>query len=295
MVRRRYQKIIAACRQASLDGYRYIWIDTCCIEQEDEKDLKENIPKMYGFYQNSAVCYVYLSDVSSKRDFRNSQWFKRGWTLQELVAPRTVWFFDSHWQYLGDKDELKDDIFRKTTIPPDILSGKQSIRDIPIIDRMTWAMERKTTKKQDLAYCLQGLLDVRVEPVYTEFWLTSFNKLGRALLDKYPDLEGKLGISRAQLSDPDSDYSFRDHAWERLGNIRDEMLKQRLYTKLHKTKGTLPVNTRRAFTDTNPASIPLHPENMCHPSPSQRAESLSTYKRTGFIAINVALISMPTD
>ncbi|THU94417.1 HET-domain-containing protein [Dendrothele bispora CBS 962.96] len=221
-----YQKINAACQKALQDGYSYIWVDTCCIIQKDEKDLKENIPKMYGFYQNSAVCYVYLWDVVSKTQFRYSEWFKRGWTLQELVAPRTVKFFDSHWQYLGDKHGLREEIFRKTTIPPDILSGTQSVQDIAIVDRMTWALERKTTEKQDLAYCLQGLLGVTVVPNYQEFWLKSFNRLGRALLVKYPELEKELGVSDAQLSDPD--YSFRDCAWQRLMEIRDEMLMQRL-------------------------------------------------------------------
>ncbi|THU82246.1 HET-domain-containing protein, partial [Dendrothele bispora CBS 962.96] len=180
-----YQKIRTACQIASQDGYRYIWIDTCCIIQQDEMDLKENIPNMYGFYKNSGICYVYLPDVSSKKDVHRSRWFKRGWTLQELVAPRTVAFYDTDWQYLGDKGELREDISRKTTIPLDILSGTQSIQDIAIIDRMTWTLERKTTKRQDLVYCLQGLLGVTVEPNYREFWLESFNRLGRALLKKY--------------------------------------------------------------------------------------------------------------
>ncbi|THU76407.1 hypothetical protein K435DRAFT_832596 [Dendrothele bispora CBS 962.96] len=167
-----YRKIEAACRQAYEDGYDCLWIDTCCIKQEEEA-FQGNIPNMYGFYQNSDICYVYLSDVSFKKDFRNSQWFKRGWTLQELVAPRTVVFYDSHWQYIGDKDGLREEIYLKTTIPPDVLSGKQSIQDIAIIDRMTWVLERETTRKQDLAYCLQGLLGVRVELDYKEGdWLT---------------------------------------------------------------------------------------------------------------------------
>ncbi|THU83413.1 HET-domain-containing protein [Dendrothele bispora CBS 962.96] len=221
-----YQKIQTACQIASQDRYRYIWIDTCCIIQQDEIDLEENIPNMYGFYQNSGICYVYLPDVSSKKDFRRSRWFKRGWTLQELVAPRTVLFYDTHWRYLGEKRDLKEDISRKTTISPDILSGTQSIQNIAIIDRMTWALERKTTKRQDLAYCLQGLLGVTVKPNYREFWLESFNRLGRALLRRYPELEKELGVSDAQLSDPD--YSFRDCAWERLMVIRDNMLEQRL-------------------------------------------------------------------
>jgi hypothetical protein len=50
---------------------------------------------MFHWYQNAAKCYVYLSDVSTTWEsaFRASRWFKRGWTLQELLAPLLVEFF----------------------------------------------------------------------------------------------------------------------------------------------------------------------------------------------------------
>ncbi|KAH8710288.1 hypothetical protein GQ44DRAFT_714454, partial [Phaeosphaeriaceae sp. PMI808] len=54
---------------------------------------------MYRWYRNATKCYVFLSDVSVsaatetpqrsawKASFRASEWFTRGWTLQELIAP----------------------------------------------------------------------------------------------------------------------------------------------------------------------------------------------------------------
>jgi hypothetical protein len=55
---------------------------------------------MFRWYQRAAVCYVYLFDVLNSStaeqvelDFRNSRWFTRGWTLQELIAPLIVTFF----------------------------------------------------------------------------------------------------------------------------------------------------------------------------------------------------------
>jgi hypothetical protein len=50
---------------------------------------------MFRWYQKAAICYVYLSDVSTNchdqvdpsvqswhSAFRKSRWFTRGWTLQ---------------------------------------------------------------------------------------------------------------------------------------------------------------------------------------------------------------------
>ncbi|KAK7443560.1 hypothetical protein VKT23_015733 [Stygiomarasmius scandens] len=197
-----YRKIKAACRQARRDGIRYIWVDTCCIEQGNHDDVAANITSMYAFYQNAEVCYAYLADMGA--EFETSEWFERGWTLQELLAPRTVMFFNSKWQCVGDKHELRDDIQSETTIPPEVLSGKQSITDVDVLTRMSWAIGRNTTKEQDEAYCLQGLLGVSVEPDYEESLFSSFNRLGKALFEAQPELKGRLGIEEDLFSDSDS-------------------------------------------------------------------------------------------
>ncbi|THU91119.1 HET-domain-containing protein, partial [Dendrothele bispora CBS 962.96] len=198
-----YLKIEAACRQARHDGIRYLWVDTCCIKQGDPADVAENIMSMYAYYQNAEVCYAYLVDVKSRYRHdvfgilddhtpsgplgQGSEWFHRGWTLQELIAPRTVVFFNKDWQYLTDKHNMRDDIYQVTSIPPTILVGTQSIQDVDFLTRMSWSVSRNTTKKQDLAYCLQGLLGVVLEPDYNEPHTASFNRLGKALLDANPD------------------------------------------------------------------------------------------------------------
>ncbi|THV00638.1 HET-domain-containing protein [Dendrothele bispora CBS 962.96] len=170
-----YHKIKAACLRAREQNLRYIWIDTCCIKQSDDNDVAANITSMYGYYQNAEVCYVYLVDVTALQSdwptqLRDSQWLGRGWTLQELLAPKTVLFFDEYWQYIGDKHNLRGLIHHKTTIPQSVLSGEQSIQDINVLDRMSWATKRETTKLQDQAYCLQGLLGISIKPNYDEAW-----------------------------------------------------------------------------------------------------------------------------
>jgi hypothetical protein len=86
-----YDKVEKCCRKAAADGYRYAWIDTCCIDKRSSAELSEAINTMYKWYQNAEVCYVYLADVPSsgfdpspevENDaFWESRWFKRGWTL----------------------------------------------------------------------------------------------------------------------------------------------------------------------------------------------------------------------
>ncbi|KAK7443556.1 hypothetical protein VKT23_015729 [Stygiomarasmius scandens] len=202
-----YKKIQAACKQARRDGICYIWIDTCCIKQGNHDDVAANITSMYAYYQNAEVCYVYLVDVKGKWDIMSSKWFIRGWTLQELLAPRTVVFFNEDWQQIGGKHELRDDIHSLTTIPPTVISGEQSIQDVDVLTRMTWATRRSTTKLQDKAYCLQGLLGVTVEPNYGENVYISFNRLGKALFDAQPELKERLGINEDLFSNPGS-WSF---------------------------------------------------------------------------------------
>src|SRR5438034_1159473 len=106
-----YAKVENACCVAAADGFEYIWIDTCCIDQTSSAELSEAINSMYHWYQEAVVCYAYLADVPSETingltdhisaSFPKSRWFTRGWTLQELIAPSTVIFLDEQWQEIG--------------------------------------------------------------------------------------------------------------------------------------------------------------------------------------------------
>jgi len=226
-----YWKIKSACRQARNDGISYLWVDTCCIEQENHADVSMNITSMYAYYQNAEICYAYLADVRTKSDMFDrpnsygrlgTEWLWRGWTLQELLAPRSVVFFNKDWRRIGDKHELRDEIHRKTAIPKTVVSGEQSIRNVDVLTRMSWSVRRKTSKEQDEAYCLQGLVGVTVEPDYSEYRWTAFNRLGKALLNAQPKLKGRLGISDRVLRNPQS-YSFYRLLQDRLDSACHEV------------------------------------------------------------------------
>lgn len=77
-------------KQAAEDGIEYFWVDTCCIDKSSSNELGEAINSMFHWYQDAAICYVYLSDVSVRDSpessksiwadqFRDSRWFTRGW------------------------------------------------------------------------------------------------------------------------------------------------------------------------------------------------------------------------
>ena len=96
-----YAKITSCCALALSDGLQYVWIDTCCIDKTSSAELSEAINSMYRWYQDSEVCYAYMVDVrvdSEYENFRRSRWFKRGWTLQELLAPRSMNLYDQEWR-----------------------------------------------------------------------------------------------------------------------------------------------------------------------------------------------------
>ncbi|KFX89989.1 hypothetical protein O988_08390 [Pseudogymnoascus sp. VKM F-3808] len=170
-----FDKIQKSCGQAIKDGYSYVWVDTCCINKESSAELSEAINSMFRWYKASAVCYVFLSDVNSnapngeamKLEIGSSKWFTRGWTLQELIAPQFLVFYDRHWEFLGTKQTLSTLLSLQTHIDEAILHG-ESPSNRTIAQRMSWASHRVTTRVEDIAYCLLGIFDVYMPMLYGE-------------------------------------------------------------------------------------------------------------------------------
>jgi hypothetical protein len=167
-----YAKLKLCCDQAVKDGLHYAWVDTCCIDKTSSAELTEAINSMYRWYQNAAVCYVYLSDVQSSEvscdsSFEESAWFTRGWTLQELIAPANVEFYNCTWHILGTKESLKDAISEITGIGVAILEGADP-EGLSVAKRMSWASKRTTTRVEDIAYSLLGLFGVNMPMLYGE-------------------------------------------------------------------------------------------------------------------------------
>jgi len=159
------------CRR---NGYAWAWVDTCCIDKTSSAELSEAINSMYRWYQGR-VCYAYLVDVPSSDDidaedsaFCLSRWFTRGWTLQELVAPKTVYFHSVDWVKIGQRGEHSETVSRITGIPQRLLVGQNYLYQYSVAQKMSWASKRKTTRVEDIAYCLLGLFDVNMPLLYGE-------------------------------------------------------------------------------------------------------------------------------
>jgi ankyrin repeat protein len=163
-----YKKIQSCGEQAAKDGLEYFWIDTLCIDKSSSAELSEAINSMYLWYEAADVCYAYLDDVPSKKSFLESRWFTRGWTLQELVAPEKVIFFDDEWNPLGSRVELRTSVSQCTGIPTTLLSGTENLDAFSVAQRMSWAARRQTKRIEDRAYCMLGLFDIQMPLIYGE-------------------------------------------------------------------------------------------------------------------------------
>lgn len=196
------QKVLDAAKVAASEGYDWIWIDTCCIDKTSSSELSEAINSMYRWYQGSEICLVYLedakldekdlqdsSDESLMRLIRDSRWITRGWTLQELLAPRSVSFYSKDWSFIGksNEDRITRLLAEATGIEIGVLSGDIAAQEVSVANRMRWASRRKTTRQEDMAYCLMGLFSVNMPLLYGEGGARAFIRLQVEILQATDD------------------------------------------------------------------------------------------------------------
>ncbi len=109
-------------------------------------------------------------------EFPASRWFRRGWTLQELIAPRREVFFDLTWQPLGSKKDHAVLINKITRIDVEVLKDDRPHKEdraaplgaFCVAKRMAWASTRETTREEDVAYSLLGIFGVNMPLLYGE-------------------------------------------------------------------------------------------------------------------------------
>lgn len=166
----KFEKIRRCCSFAAGRGHDWVWIDTCCIDKTSSAELSEAINSMYRWYENAVECYAYLKDVNNPRSesqFCINEWFDRGWTLQELLAPRQIMFLDRSWNVIGEKAELASTISGITGIRQEVLDYYHPDKS-SIAMKMSWASQRKTSRVEDRAYSLMGLFGVNMPLLYGE-------------------------------------------------------------------------------------------------------------------------------
>jgi len=248
-----YAKIEGCCQQAIKDGLSWVWVDTCCIDKTSSAELSEAINSMFHWYKNSQLCYAYLQDVPSgsdiyekDSDFRKSRWFTRGWTLQELLAPRRIGFYDTHWMLISQINtndrrdrtndrciELLSDI---TSIPERFISHQRTLVAANAALKFSWMARRRTTRVEDEAYCLLGLLDINMPLLYGE-GDKAFVRLQEAVLGGLDDISPLAWGYNLPCSDNESylarsPASFLGYPQENMGNRRRAPIRHTTVTGL---------------------------------------------------------------
>ncbi|KAH8769682.1 heterokaryon incompatibility protein-domain-containing protein [Hyaloscypha finlandica] len=240
-----FRKLDSAAQQARQQGLNYIWIDTVCIDRANHEEKHNAIASMYKWYQQSRICFVYLHDVSFQRadyisldsDSKNiskrrklfergkSEWFKRYWTLQELIASRNRYIVNESWAPIGtigykNHDKwLAEIIENHTGIPKRYLQGRVELGAIPLATRMLWAAPRHTpTVEEDVAYSLAGILEVGNLEIEEEIGKKrAFQRLLKEVIKAHPHDDsifaccGKEGLSHLMASSPADFGWLRDH------------------------------------------------------------------------------------
>lgn len=194
----RIDKLQQFCRVARENQFRWAWSDTCCIDKTNNVELQESIISMFSWYRLSSVTIVYLSDVTDEKSFRHSVWFTRGWTLQELIAPRLVWFYKKDWTpYIDSKQSHKENpqvvntISEITSIDGSVLNkfvpGLRDVGSDEVKKRMSWLSSRRTAKIEDMAYCMMGIFGVHMPVMYGER-NNAFVRLQKEIMNLTDDL-----------------------------------------------------------------------------------------------------------
>jgi hypothetical protein len=177
-----YHKVMDFCntvRRLAID-VEWLWVDTCCIDKTNMVELSEAINSMYSWYCSAECCYAYLQDIPDHvTDVTGSIWFSRGWTLQELLAPATVLFFNQKWETVGYKSIREDPTYGSlrylnkaialaTSIPEHCIKCLDPKKELNIKRNMTWMASRRTTRPEDLYYSMWGIFAVYMSPIYGE-------------------------------------------------------------------------------------------------------------------------------
>ena len=180
------EKIRNLCRLARNEGLEWAWIDTCCIDKRSSAELSEGINSTFSWYRKAKTCFAYLKDVGPEKTWEESEWWQRGWTLQELLASPHVVFCDQRWHKFGTKAQMAKKIEKIFGIPYDVLTEPGAYMKCCVAQRMSWAAGRRTGIVEDRAYCLLGLFQINMPLLYGE-GRKAFQRLQLEILQKYPD------------------------------------------------------------------------------------------------------------
>jgi hypothetical protein len=194
-----FNKISFCGTQAAKDGLEFFWVDTCCINKSSSAELSEAINSMFRWYQKAAKCYALLTDLSISSPIQDSKWFTRSWTLQELLAPKSVEFFSADGTSMGNRSSLEQAIHEITGISIRALQGN-SLAQFGIAERISWAEERVAKREEDTAYSLLGFFDISMPVIYGEGREKALFRLRREIEHSSPTRQPTRSMKEGQTS-----------------------------------------------------------------------------------------------
>ncbi|KAL5462734.1 hypothetical protein PMIN07_004755 [Paraphaeosphaeria minitans] len=235
---RGYGKVDKACeavrhlsQQLGLD-LQWIWIDSCCIDKSNNEEHSEAINSMYEWYARSYVCIAYLDDADPFDQGSPSERFTRGWTLQELIAPERVLFYNKDWIGCGSRNDYNPGLYGRhsfhdrsretaaiTRVDAALLrltnrkQIKRRLNSIPACQKMSWASDRKTTQDEDMAYCLIGIFDIPHMYLKRGEGRRAFIRLQEEIIKQSSDLSlfaWRLSDDRVEVCMDDNCLSLHD-------------------------------------------------------------------------------------
>ncbi|TGZ78190.1 HET-domain-containing protein [Ascodesmis nigricans] len=212
----KWEKVWMAAKTAKeVYNLEYIWVDTCCIDKSSSAELTEAINSMWNWYWHADVCIAFLSDVIGMPKLEDvfsfiSRWFTRGWTLQELIAPARLDFFDMTWTKIGDRASVSllwsDEV---CNIDRRVLAdgGRHRLNEFSAATRLSWASKRATTRGEDRAYSLLGIFGVNMTTLYGEGYERAFLRLQNKIFKQSADQSifawqfpsGPAGLGRRRI------------------------------------------------------------------------------------------------
>jgi hypothetical protein len=173
-----FVKLVKFCEAALWCKCDYVWLDTGCINKQSSTELEESIRSMFRWYQNSEICIVHLGETTELGTMLRDPWFTRGWTLQELLAPKAIKFYSQTWlPFTAERnDKIADtksgiclwEIISEITGIPQVQLLNFEPGTISVRERMVWVSKRKTTRIEDMAYCLIGIFNIPLSIAYGE-------------------------------------------------------------------------------------------------------------------------------
>ncbi|KAH7890518.1 hypothetical protein F5I97DRAFT_37737 [Phlebopus sp. FC_14] len=267
------KKLKQFCRTAAKLGFEWAWSDTCCIDKSNSTEAQKSITSMATWYRRSALTIVHLADVPGPAPelFERSDWFTRGWTLQELLTPPKIRFYKSDWTPLlegqgtpfnhKEHEPTLDRLTKATGIDKGSLRRfTPSCNDVR--ERLRWASHRRTTEEEDIAYSLMGVFDLQIPVMYGELKQKALGRLLQEIVGSSGDLSvlqwsGTSGSFSSCL--PADISAFQEKHWKSPRLAPDDIARsiKRLRQKVAEDLNNIP-SLQRKLRKYHPAPLFMH-------------------------------------